>query len=499
MKSNIILQIQNLSRSTADRRLLQNVTFSVRQGECWAITGVSGSGKSTLIHALQNYRSHSREIKFQPDPKPLVVCVSHQNRFKNHAHTSTFYYQQRFNSYDSEDAQTTLEMLRAVINDEQKIAETLEFMQLDHLPDTSLLHLSNGEHKRFQLAKALLRDPDWLLLDNPYTGLDKDGRQKLNVILHKIQESGMQVLMTTTNKLPQFITHVCNLSHGKIENIYTREEYDKSSGKRNKPYNNTRLQSLAVLPAAFSYPDFNVAVDMKNVEVHYQQKPVLKDINWTVKKGERWCISGPNGSGKSTLLSLITGDNPQAFANDITLFDRKKGSGESIWDIKRKIGFVSPELHHYFDRNFTGYEVVASGFFDTVGLFKKLSPMQVAVVYKCMNIFGISDFEKKRTGTLSDGEQRLVLLARAMVKNPPLLILDEPCQGLDEESTRQYLQMLNKIYKKGNKTLLYVSHYEHQIPVCITHTLKLFRGTIKDITISNEKKDNRNSRRWSRA
>lgn len=499
MSSNIILSIQKLSISTADRRLLQEVSFSVREGECWAITGVSGSGKSTLVYALANYSMHLNEISFNPNTRPIVAYVPHQNRFKNLVHTDTFYYQQRFNSSDNNDAQTIQQVLGSISKDHAKIEEILRLMQLDHLGDASQLQLSNGEHKRLQVARALLQLPDWLFLDNPYIGLDKEGRKKLDEILVQIMESGVQVMTTTNKNPPKFITHVCNLSEGKVEKIYTRAAFEKSKKSLNTKVRKARGMSLAVLPTAREFRDFGVAVKMQKVNVKYQQKSVLEDIDWTVNKGERWSISGPNGSGKSTLLSLITGDNPQAFANDIILFDRQRGSGETIWEIKEKIGYVSPELHHYFGRNFTGFDVVASGLFDTVGLFKKLSVGQTAVVHKCMDIFEISDFQKKIFSALSNGEQRLVLLARAMIKNPPLLILDEPCQGLDEDSTRNYLQMLNEITSHSSRTLLYVSHYEDQTPLCITHTLTLNRGRIKEIKIKHEKKNNSNSRRRDRA
>src|SRR5688572_13384763 len=115
---------------------------------------------------------------------------------------------------------------------------------------------------------------------------------------------------------------------------------------------------------------------MKKVSVQYGDKIILDEVNWKVMKGERWLLSGPNGAGKSTLLSLITADNPKAYANSIFLFGKKRGSGESIWDIKKKIGFISPELHLFFDQGTSCFDVIASGLFDTIGLFRQLSAAQ---------------------------------------------------------------------------------------------------------------------------
>ena len=177
-------------------------------------------------------------------------------------------------------------------------------------------------------------------------------------------------------------------------------------------------------------------------------------------------------------MSLVTGDNPQAFANEIYLFDRKKGSGESIWDIKQKIGYVSPELHHYFDAGIACFDVVASGLFDTIGLFRQLSEKQKCIVRQWMVFMQIDQFDKKLFRQLSNGEQRLVLLTRALVKNPPMLILDEPCQGLDSEVSEWFISLINDICISMKKTLIYVSHYEEEIPSCVTRTLKLRQGKI---------------------
>lgn len=214
---------------------------------------------------------------------------------------------------------------------------------------------------------------------------------------------------------------------------------------------------------------------MKNVNITYDKK-ILENINWEVLNGERWSLSGPNGSGKSTLLSLINADNPQAYANEIYLFDRRRGSGESIWDIKKKIGFVSPELHLFFDRGTSGFDAVASGLFDTIGLFRKINQQQIVIVTKWMQLLKISHLSRKLLFQLSGSEQRSVLLARALVKNPPLLILDEPCQGLDEEQTDLFKAIVNEICLTGNKTLIYVTHLAAEVPDCVTKSIRLENG-----------------------
>ena len=215
---------------------------------------------------------------------------------------------------------------------------------------------------------------------------------------------------------------------------------------------------------------------MKNVTVEYGDKKILDNINWKVMQGERWLLTGPNGAGKSTLLSLITADNPKAYANEIYLFSKRRGTGESIWDIKKKIGFLSPELHVFFNQFSTCFETVASGLFDTIGLFRQLSDEDIETIDRWMQIGNISKLANKRLHELSLGEQRVVLLTRAMVKDPPLFILDEPCQGLDDERKSELIDLINEMCVAGNKTLIYVSHYENERPASISHFLKLEKG-----------------------
>jgi molybdate transport system ATP-binding protein len=217
---------------------------------------------------------------------------------------------------------------------------------------------------------------------------------------------------------------------------------------------------------------------MNKVNIKYNHRTILDNINWEVRKGERWAVSGPNGAGKSTLLSLVNADNPQAYANEIYLFDRRRGTGETIWDIKRKIGYISPELHVHFDRSNSCFDVVASGLFDTIGLFRLLHEEHIHLVNQWMSILHIEKLAQKLLFRLSDSEQRMVLLARALVKNPPLLILDEPCQGLDDAQVTAFKNLVNDICLTGNKTLIYVSHYAHEIPECVNKFIRLENGKI---------------------
>jgi molybdate transport system ATP-binding protein len=217
---------------------------------------------------------------------------------------------------------------------------------------------------------------------------------------------------------------------------------------------------------------------MHNVNVVYDEKSVLRSINWNVEKGSCWSLSGPNGAGKSTLLSLITGDNPQAYANEIYLFDRKRGTGESIWEIKQKTGFLSPELHLFFDRGATAYHTLASGFWDTIGLFRRLSAEQHELVLDWLHFLDLEQQQDRLLSGFPAGIQRMLLLGRAMIKTPPLLVLDEPFQGLDQDHIEQAKDLISRYCRQFGATLILVSHYAEELPRCVDRFLRLRAGMI---------------------
>lgn len=451
--------------------LLDAVSFSLLQDLHLAIVGASGSGKTTLAKVIFGKVFHHGTVEFAN--KPSINFVEQHYHFKTRSNTQDFYYQQRYNSFDNNDALTVEEELRLVSEDDAKMDQLLNELQLSHRKQSPLLHLSSGEHKRFQLIKALLSPADILILDEPFVGLDIASRKKLNNVLSAIAANGTQIIcITDDHEIPTCVTHIALLENGKLKDFGAIEDVDVSA------FQQRIYQHLYSFPHLTTREEkhFINAVRMENVSIVYGEKKVLDNISWTVKEGERWLLKGHNGAGKSTLLSLVYGDNPQAYANNIFLFDKKRGSGESIWDIKKNIGFVSPELQWYFDTNTTVYNAIGSGFFDTIGLFKKLTTEQHNIIEQWLDLLRLSHVTHKPLSTISAGEQRLTLLLRALVKDPPLLLLDEPCQRLDEKQTLHFVQLIDDLCIQLNKTLIYISHYENEIPSCINKVIELKEG-----------------------
>lgn len=443
------VKISDVSVSLGAQSVVSNISFTILPGQLTAIVGLMGSGKTSLAKALAGRLFRTGEVFFSsrnPDKRAYVMLVEQQHQFKNRSNLSEFYLQQRFNSSDSNDSYTVEEELMDLI-----VGDWLQLFEIDGLLKRPMIQLSNGENKRLQIVKALAYQPDWLILDNPYVGLDVKGRETLTTGLLALQDKGIHfILVSSPGDVPDFINQIIEL-----------------------PSRQTAFEKP--MPLLRPLEPFEVAVKMDKVQIKYGAKTILKDFTWEVKRGERWAIKGPNGAGKSTLISLITADNPQAYSQDITLFDRKRGTGESIWDIKRKIGFLSPELHLYFKEGGSCFSVVASGLFDTQGLFKRVAQEQMEQVNHWIQVMGITHLAERLFLQISGGEQRMVLITRALVKNPELLILDEPCQGLDRVQTEHLKSVLDYLAANSEMTLLYVSHYDRDIPACVNRVLELKR------------------------
>ena len=417
-------------------------TLDIRRGEQVALVGENASGKSRLASVFAG-RTGAKYISFRDS------YGSYGDR--------SFFMQQRWNLFTLEgDPPSAGEALRQEAAESKdpeaallRVHELTSLFSMEQLLDKPLVTLSSGELRKYQLTRALLGGPEILVVDNPYMGLDPRTRALLTDLLAALAASMTIVLvLSRPAEIPSFITHVIPVVDGKAGEKEPREAYlDR------------------VLPPA--------VIRLRNVTVRYGGRIILDSLNWTVREGEHWALTGANGSGKSTLLSLINADNPQAYAHDIELFGWPRGSGETIWDIKRRIGFVSPELHRAFRLDAPALDIVTSGHFDTEGLFRRPSAEQREIARRGMEEFGIGQLADRPFLRISSGEQRLCLVARAFVKDPPLYILDEPLQGLDEPQRRHVKTLLDRYCGAPGKTLVMVTHYPEEYPGCIDHSLTL--------------------------
>lgn len=485
------IEIDNVTIKKNDNTILKEITFKDNGTENWAIVGSNGSGKSTFLDLVAG-RIFPSQGKIIKDKSQKIVSVSRDYSFHRIVGNAYQYYQQRYNAYDSEVGPTVYEVLQNQIlpigtvdaasvvlpdlaHSPRKVNEVADRFRITHLLDRKITSLSNGETRRSLLTYWFLQNPDVILLDNPFSGLDEISRNELKTVIENL--SDVQVFLVAEQKdIPSNFPQVLQFKEGEIVYMgrFDALRQETFSGIGNLA---EKLDTILKLHPE-KLPDFETALKLVNVNVSYGSKPVLIDINWEVKQSECWAVLGPNGSGKSTLMSLLTGDNPQSYRNEMYLFDRRRGTGESIWDIKKRIGFVSPELHLFFGKSSAEWKVIGSGFYDTMGLFRKLDEKQMDIIDAYLELFGIEKLKEKRLDQLSSGQQRIVLLLRALVKNPQLLVLDEPCQGLDYNQMVFFRETLNEIVKSQKKTLIYITHYLEEIPDCVTQKLHLDEGKV---------------------
>ena len=431
-------------------------------GKITVIAGRNGSGKTLYVEQLRRQLASDR-VRYIAFTDSYGVNVDGQ-----------YYLQLRWNQHDIDHETPTVgeQLQRAYLLTGQDTDERRQMRQqlyrlfnMEDFLDKYIITLSSGELRKFQLTKTLFANPSLLIMDNPFIGLDAETRDQLKELLQMLaRERDMDIMLVIakTDDIPEYADEVVEQS-----SLEPAPEHVLSEEKR---------AAILALPYHDNDYDCQHVIDMHDVTIKYGSRTILNRIEWTVKNGERWALTGQNGSGKSTLLSLVCADNPQSYACDITLFDRPRGSGESIWDIKKHIGYVSPEMHRSYKRNLPAIRIVASGLMDSIGLYAIPHAEDYAKCRWWLDIFGIGELADRPFLTLSSGEQRLVLLARAFVKDPQLLILDEPLHGLDLWNRRLAKDVIETFCQRRNKTMIMVTHYQAELPNNITHQKVLARN-----------------------
>ena len=337
---------------------------------------------------------------------------------------ANYYYQQRWNTHDQEDTPEVRDLLGEVKND-VLTQQLFELFRIEPMLDKKIILLSSGELRKFQLAKTLLTAPRILIMDNPFIGLDASTRELLFNLLNGLAHmDSLQIILILSmmDDIPSFITHVVPVDNMIVGEKMEREMYMQAFHMQDfvAPMENLQQRILDLPYGNTSYTSEEV-IKLNKVSIRYDDRTILKELDWTILRGEKWALSGENGAGKSTLLSLVCADNPQSYACDISLFGRKRGTGESIWEIKKHIGYVSPEMHRAYLKNLPAIEIVASGLHDSIGLYKRP-------------------------------------------------------HGLDTYNRRRVKKIIEAFCYRRDKTMIMVTHYENELPGTITNHLYLKRN-----------------------
>lgn len=470
------ITIQHSSFKLSETQTLDIPQLNINKGESWAFIGSNGSGKSSLARVLSN------------ELKPLSGVV--KNTFNAPVRLSFEQLQkiiseewQRNNtdllSDDEEDTgYTAAEIIQFNHKDNEYCLELAARFGIRDLLSRRFKYLSTGETRKVLLCQTLMGNPDLLILDEPFDGLDVYSRSNLSELLYSLSEKGLTLVLVLNrfDELPDYIENMGVVAGCKLT-MYGDRESVLANTLISQLQHGEKIKQLSIPDTEDptndeKLDDTTPRIILNNGVISYNDKPILHGLTWHVNPGEHWQIIGENGAGKSTLLSLITGDHPQGYSNDLTLFGRRRGSGETIWDIKRHIGYVSNSIHQEYRVATSVLNVIISGFHDSIGLYQTPSDRQIQLAYEWLALLGFpSQTAQQPFHSLSWGQQRLVLIARALVKHPAMLILDEPLQGLDGLNRLLVLRFIDVMLKQGNTQLLFVTHHQEDAPDCITHRL----------------------------
>ncbi|MGD9366735.1 MAG: ATP-binding cassette domain-containing protein [Desulfobacteraceae bacterium] len=479
-----IITLDNITVRIGGQWLLKGLSWRINAGENWVIWGPNGAGKTTLAKALMNQVAvvQGRIHRAYPDSTAMALVAFEQH---NHLYLQEQLLAEMAHFSGRPDLRTTAgEVLRSIAHGDSKhrrwVVNQLKFEELLNKPINGL---SAGEMRKLLIGRALMANPRLLILDEPFNGLDQWFQEQLLTILNQLGHSGVQMVLIThrPKEIPKVFNHLLHIQEGAAKWKGPVQAFFEAAPKNalNPEVQELTVQKIQPLPTnKKGRQEASPLIIMRNVSVSYGDHRVLSDVDWTVRPGENWALVGPNGAGKSTMLRLVTGDNLQGYANELTIFGRRKGSGESVWELKQQIGYVSEDIQLRYQKKMSGFDVVCSGFFDSVGLYRHCSMEQKRAAQRWLEKTGTGDLASRRFTELSFGQQRMVLIVRALVKTPRLLILDEPCNGLDPDNRQRLLGMLDVIGGSGATNLLYVSHRPDEIPACITHQLFIDAGRV---------------------
>jgi molybdate transport system ATP-binding protein len=514
MTKKSFITMDHITVRLQDRLMFQNTSWRIHSDEHWAILGPNGSGKSTFVRSLWGgvplrsgrillHFSDSKTEDHGLAARNAIGYVSFETHQRLMEHEEL---QEDLRAFASktDDVTTARDIIFSGIlaargltsDDEARCEEIADLLDLQPLLRQNITSLSTGEMRKTLIARALIKAPRLLILDEPFDGLDETAHRSLTKSIDHLMTGSVRVILVVhrLEEIVPNISHVLFIKEGQIfmpgpkEYMLTSENISQlygcqlrlegDNGKFSVSFGDDGIRELNAPPAKEKYSDESeILIEMKDTTVQYENVPVLHHLDWVMKRGENWAILGPNGSGKSTILKLILGDNLQGYSNQVILFGRQKGTGETLWEIKKRIGAVSSELQIQYRKKMNAYDVIASGFYDSIGLYQYPTPEQKKVVDQWIEILRIEDIASRDFHHLSYGQKRMILLARAMVKSPVLLIVDEPCHGLDIPNRKRVLDILERI-GRTQTNLLYVTNLKDEIPNCVTHVMRLQKGKV---------------------
>ena len=474
-------------RLSATHVLRINEPIQLARGQHWCVFGGNGAGKTTLVNLLlgrlPQARSHlTYHNGFNPEHDVCEVSFEEQQRLC--ARDDRFDISEFTNN--ARDEGTTVESLicngELPVTDITRLVSILDLLDINAIRHQGIRYLSSGQMRRAMIARALYLRPALLVLDNPLDSIDRYSVQRIQQALKQWMSSDHCTLLLCRRRgqtLPG-ITH-----HLLMESLRMLAQGPASQLPLPSAESAPTLPRELPGPCAGRLPpelpkDVTTLIDLDGVSAAYGDKVIFENLHFQMRRHDHVLIEGPNGCGKSTLLGLIDGDNHKAYGQPVYLFGRRRGSGESVWDIKARFGVVSNDLHNRYVKGWRVLDVVVSGFFDSVGLYDDSGASEANTARQWLAVVGLAGLEREYYHQLSFGQQRLVLLARAMVKQPLILVLDEPIVGLDDKHSALLLALVDRIAGSGKTQILFVSHSADDVPACINKILSLGMDSVSE-------------------
>ncbi|BGP36806.1 hypothetical protein JCM10449v2_000708 [Rhodotorula kratochvilovae] len=511
-----------------EHALFPSLSLTVQDADCWAILSPSSSSptRAALLATLRHHvrfdpissASHPILATLPPVERPadeggprdrtvddLIQFVSFKTRLGRSGEFDD--YTARYYSIRDEDKLTVRQHLREATGaDDAAVEEKAQALRMETFLDLPLITLSNGQTRRARILKALLAKPELLILEEPFTGLDVASRELLATLLaslHAARSPRVLLVLRPQDALPPFVTHLAladatgprTLALGPREEILAGEEARAllAAGEAQRAASTARAEERrrAGEQAAREGEGRKKLVELKGVNISYGRKSegqverrILRDVDWTVREGERWLLAGHNGSGKSTLLAMVLGDHPRSFTEDVTLFDKPRYR-QATATLQQNIGHVSPEIFNAFPRKYgpgalTAYEAIVTGF-ESVYSYRRASPSQATAISALLSALAhpllTPAFLERPFAALTAGEQSLILLLRALVKRPPLLVLDEPFAGMDKLTVERVQRFLDEELDERQAVIM-ITHFEEEVPASVNRVLRLEEGRV---------------------
>lgn len=471
-----IIEIRGANVTLGGHPVLRDISWQLNPGEQWVIVGANGSGKSTFLRLVRGDQwldpgSGSRIYRLNGEASTTPVGMREKIGYVSPEQ------QERYIRLDfGLTGRTAIETgffntdyLFATLDDAQRarVDEIIALLDIGDLAGKNLTQMSQGELRKILIARALVHAPRVLLLDEVGSGLDRASREGMLELLDRIAAAGTQIVLVTHRSTERLraTTHELRLRGGRIASSHPVDLAHGMGPVRRA------VRRTAHAPAA--HPAFLIKIS--NADVFLDGEPVLHHINWEVGPGEQWAILGPNGSGKSTLAKLAAGLLHPAYGGTVRHFGSSRPL--HLWELKRRIAFLSDEMQTGYDQDIPARNVIGSGFFSSVGLYGRLNAAQQQTIDELVERFALQRLVERPFLRLSFGERRKILLARALVRRPEIAFVDEAANGLDPVFRSAFMTLLDELARAGT-TLVVISHHEDDLPAAVTHELWMEGGRI---------------------